>query len=196
MLQRLFQFKKLILSGTLNPWNIDHMRLNLSQPHFGLSVRVKPTLPKVGTWSPPGLLKTQSSIWRAKTARFEGPKQLDLKGVLGVIGKVLKCRCLNWPRIGHLDIWSPSYGQKKGRESNWQFDSRPQKVGFRWWLPPSPGRGVSYESELACGLSQHQMHAKWLLTNSCWFWMQVRDRIAWSLPSLILELPTQPLYPF
>jgi hypothetical protein len=39
-------------------------------------------------------------------------------GVLGVIGKVLKFRCLKWPRIGHLDIFSPSYGQKKGRESN------------------------------------------------------------------------------
>jgi len=50
-------------------------------------------------------------------------------GVLGVIGKVLKCRCLKCPRIGHLDIYSPSYGQKKGRESNWQFDSRPLKVG-------------------------------------------------------------------
>ncbi len=37
--------------------------------------------------------------------------ELELKGqntshwgVLGVIEKVLKCRCLNWPRIGHLDI--------------------------------------------------------------------------------------------
>ncbi len=49
----------------------------------------------------------------------------------GVIGKVLKCRCLKWPRIGHLDIWSPSYGQKKGQESNWQFDSRPLKVKNR-----------------------------------------------------------------
>jgi hypothetical protein len=28
-----------------------------------------------------------------------------------------------------LNICSPSYGQKKGRESNWQFDSRPLKVG-------------------------------------------------------------------
>jgi hypothetical protein len=52
-------------------------------------------------------------------------------GVLGVIGKVLKLRYLKWPCIGHLDICSPSYGQKKGRESNWQFDSRPQKVGNR-----------------------------------------------------------------
>jgi hypothetical protein len=32
---------------------------------------------------------------------------------------------------GHLDICSPSYGQKKGRESNWQFDSRPLKVRNR-----------------------------------------------------------------
>jgi hypothetical protein len=52
-------------------------------------------------------------------------------GVLGVIGKFLKRRCRKWPRIGHLDICSPSYGQKKGRESNWQFDSRPLKVGNR-----------------------------------------------------------------
>ncbi len=28
----------------------------------------------------------------------------------------------------HLDISNTSYGQKKGRESNWQFDSRPLKV--------------------------------------------------------------------
>jgi len=52
-------------------------------------------------------------------------------GVLGVIGKVLKLRCPKCPRITHLDICNPSYGQKKGRESNWQFDSRPLKVGNR-----------------------------------------------------------------
>jgi hypothetical protein len=28
----------------------------------------------------------------------------------------------------HLDIWNISYGQKKGHESNWQFDSRSLKV--------------------------------------------------------------------
>jgi hypothetical protein len=49
--------------------------------------------------------------------------------VLGVIGKVLKCKYPKWPRIGHLDIRSPSYGQKKVQKSNWQFDSRPLKVG-------------------------------------------------------------------
>jgi hypothetical protein len=30
--------------------------------------------------------------------------------------------------MSHLDICNSSYGQKKGRELNWQFDSRPQKV--------------------------------------------------------------------
>ncbi len=52
-------------------------------------------------------------------------------GVLGIIGKVLKCKCPKWPRMSHLDICSASYGQKKGRESNWQFDSRPLKVRNR-----------------------------------------------------------------
>ncbi len=73
-----------------------------------------------------------------ESSRTPENSKLELKGqktlhwgVLGVIGKVLKCRCLNWPRIGHLDICNPSYGQKKGRESNWQFDSRPLKVGNR-----------------------------------------------------------------
>jgi hypothetical protein len=32
--------------------------------------------------------------------------------------------------------------------------------GGRWWLPPSPGRGESSESQVACGLSQHQKGAK------------------------------------
>jgi hypothetical protein len=43
----------------------------------------------------------------------------------------LKCRCPKWPRMSHLNICSPSYGQKKGHESNWQFDSRPLKVRNR-----------------------------------------------------------------
>jgi hypothetical protein len=96
------------------------------QPHFGLSVRVKPTFPKVGSWNLPGLLKTQSSIVGVKTSCI---------GVfLMLLEKVLKCRCPKWPRMSHLDICSPSYGQKKGRESNWQFDSWPLKVG-NWHLP-------------------------------------------------------------
>ncbi len=43
----------------------------------------------------------------------------------------MKHRCLKWACITHLDIWNTSYGQKKGRESNWQFDSQPLKVRNR-----------------------------------------------------------------
>jgi hypothetical protein len=59
---------------------------------------------------------------------FRGQNSLHWS-VFGVIGKVLKFRFPKWPRMSHLDIFSPSYGQKKGRESNRQFDSRPLKVG-------------------------------------------------------------------
>jgi hypothetical protein len=94
----------------------------LSQPHFG-HVWWSPTLGKVGDLESSETLecleldsKTQNtSHW----------------SVLGVIGKVLKRRYRKWPRIGHVDIFSSSHGQKKGRESNWQFDFRPLKVENR-----------------------------------------------------------------
>jgi hypothetical protein len=99
------------------------MRAFVSQPHLGQVWGWSPTLGKVGD--------LESS---------ETPKcsELDNKGqntshwgVLGVVAKVLKRRYRKWPRIGNSDICSPSYEQKKGRESNWQFDSRPLKVGNR-----------------------------------------------------------------
>jgi hypothetical protein len=49
---------------------VKKMRALMLQPHFVLSVRMKLTLPKVGTWSPPGLPKTQSSISGVKTPRI------------------------------------------------------------------------------------------------------------------------------
>jgi hypothetical protein len=95
----------------------------LSQPYFG----------QVWGWSL--TLRKSEDLESSGTLEF---LELDSKaqntlhwGVLGVIGKVLKRKYRKWPRIGHLDICSPSYGQKKGRESNWQFDSRPLKVGNR-----------------------------------------------------------------
>jgi len=48
-----------------------------------------------------------------------------------IIGKLLECRCLKCAHTTHLDIWNTSYGQKKGPESNRQFDSRPLKVRNR-----------------------------------------------------------------
>jgi hypothetical protein len=87
------------------------------------SVRMELTLPKVGDLESSG---TPESLEFKSKGKNTSPW-----GVISVIGKVLKCRCPKWPRIGHLDICSPSYGQKKGRESNWQFDSRPLKVRNR-----------------------------------------------------------------
>jgi hypothetical protein len=57
------------------------------------------------------------------------------RGVLYIIEKLSKCKCRKWARMNHLDIYSTSYDKKKGRESNWQFDSRPLKVRNR----PDPG---------------------------------------------------------
>jgi hypothetical protein len=81
------------------------------------------------------------NTWKSRELESSGTpefSELHSKGkntshwdVLGVIGKVLKRKYRKWPCIDHLDICSPSYGQKKGRESNWQFDSRPLKVGNR-----------------------------------------------------------------
>ncbi len=44
------------------------------------------------------------------------------------IGKLLKCKCLKWACMTHLNIYNTSYGQKKGRESKCQFDSQLLKV--------------------------------------------------------------------
>jgi hypothetical protein len=44
------------------------------------------------------------------------------------MGKLLKHKCRKWARMTHLKIWNTSYDQKKGSESNQQFDSQPLKV--------------------------------------------------------------------
>jgi hypothetical protein len=75
--------------------------------------------------------KCEDETHTPKSGKLESSKtpknsELDCKGqntshwsVLDVIRKVLKFSCPKWPCISHLDIYSPSYGQKKGRESNW-----------------------------------------------------------------------------
>jgi len=75
---------------------------------------------EMGTWESSGTLET---------SKFDCKGQNTFHwAVPYIIGKLSKCRCRKWVRMGHLDIYSTSYGKKKGRESNWQFDSRPLKV--------------------------------------------------------------------
>jgi hypothetical protein len=95
----------------------------MSQPYFG----------QVWGWSPTlGKSEELESFGTPECLELDNKAQNTSHwGVVGVIGKVLKRRYRKWPRIGHLDICRPSYVPKKGRKSNWQFDSRPLKVRNR-----------------------------------------------------------------
>jgi hypothetical protein len=104
----------------LHVWLDFSISPHMSQPHFEASVRMKLTLPKVGIWSHSGLPKTQSLS-----------QNISHWNILYTVGKVLKCRYPKWPCMSHLDIYNITYGWKKGRESNWQFDSWPLKVKNR-----------------------------------------------------------------
>jgi hypothetical protein len=119
----------------------------VSQPHFEASVRMR--LLVWSLWNihtsvtTPLWGKCEDETHTPKSGNLESfgtPANLELnnrakntspRSVLYTVGKALKCRCRKWPRMSHLDICSTSYGQKKGRESNYQFDSRPQKVKNR-----------------------------------------------------------------
>jgi hypothetical protein len=60
----------------------------------------------MGTWE---------SSETPETLEFDCKGQNTLHwGVLYIIGKLLKCRCRKWARMSHLNIWSTSYGKKKG----------------------------------------------------------------------------------
>ncbi len=91
----------------------------------------------VGSWSPKRTPKFSEHNYKGQNS---SPWR-----VFYIIGNLLKRRYLKWVCIAHVDIWSTSYGQKKGRELNWQLDSRPlhvknwldflmckQRVTYRW----------------------------------------------------------------
>jgi hypothetical protein len=74
---------------------------------------MKLTLPKLGLGSPSGLLKLQSLIAGVKTPHIEvffisleSYQSVDVENGFA------------WPRMGHLNICSISYGKKKGQKSN------------------------------------------------------------------------------
>jgi hypothetical protein len=120
-----------LLDGILSTWSstptltplVALTWTQLSQPHFGQGWGWSPTLGKVGGLESSGTPECSELNNKVQNTWHWG--------VLGVVGKLLKRRYRKCPHIGNLDICSPSYGQKKGRESNWQFDSRPLKVGNR-----------------------------------------------------------------
>jgi hypothetical protein len=79
--------------------------------------------PKMGTWE---------SSATPKNSELDCRGQNTLPwGFLYTVGNFLKRRCRKWPCKSHSNISSTSYVRKKGRESKWQFDSRPLKVRNR-----------------------------------------------------------------
>jgi hypothetical protein len=107
-------------------WIWDHFSIVVATPLWG-KCEVTTHTPKNGTWESSGTPENSEL-----NCKCQNTSHWD---VLYTVGKVLKFRCPKWPRMSHLEICSTSYGRKKGRESNWQFDSRPLKVRNR----PDPG---------------------------------------------------------
>ncbi len=75
------------------------------------------------------------SQWTFESSKsdFRGQNLMDWR-VHYTSKKFLKPKCLKWSCITHLDIKNISYGQNKGRESNWQFNFRPLKVKNRQYF--------------------------------------------------------------
>jgi hypothetical protein len=92
------------------------------QPYSWTSGKMTFTLSKWGLGSPLGLSKLQNSIARIKTPCIE---------VFFISLESYRSVDRNWAHMSHLDNCNTSYDKKKGRESDWQFDSRPQKVKNR-----------------------------------------------------------------
>jgi len=80
-------------------------------------------------------LPRQLSLWEMKSRWIPKASESDFRGqnsmacsILYIIGNFFEHKFLKWACITHLNIWNTSYGQKKGQESNCQFDSQPEKV--------------------------------------------------------------------
>jgi hypothetical protein len=108
------------------------------------------------------------SRWTFESSKnnCKGPNLLDWR-VIYIIGNFLKRRCLKWAHMTHSNTSNTSYGQKRGRKSNWQFDSRPLKVGdrhdflaWRWRVTyrwKTLNKGYKFSSNL---ISIKGLHAK------------------------------------
>jgi hypothetical protein len=69
------------------------------------------------------------SRWTPKSSKSDYKGQNPFPWIFFcIIGNTLKRRCPKWARMTHLDVCNTSYDQKKGQESNWEFDSQPRKV--------------------------------------------------------------------
>jgi hypothetical protein len=125
----------------------------LSQPHFRLSVRVKPTLPKVGTWSPPGLPKTQSTIAGVKSPRIsallvslERSWSVDVQNGLAWAIWTSAAQVMGKRRAGvKLPLWLPTTKSREStcsRRALWECDTALESYlwGLQLWFRLHPNR--------------------------------------------------------
>ncbi len=99
------------------------------ESHFMLSgvwERVREWTPTLPSELPFWELESQ---WTPESSKGDckGQNSLDWK-VPYIIENLLEHRFQKWACMTHLRTYNTSYGQKKGRESNYQFDSRPLKA--------------------------------------------------------------------
>jgi hypothetical protein len=126
------------------------------------SVGVKPNTSKVGDLESSGTPECLEFDSKAQNTSHWG--------VLGVIGKVLKRRYRKWPRIGHLDICSPSYGKKEGLG-----------VKLAIWLPTTKSRESTSSRHLIWGCDMSLERSERGL--QVWFRSrrdQIRSRELWA----------------
>ncbi len=124
--------------STFGAWT-NHWQTQTHKTHHGLDLGEATTFPFIVFSMPGHRASVATPFWAKCEDEAQNPKsgKLESSGTLenserdfrnqislhlyalGVIEKVLKRRCPKWPCMSHLDICSPSYGQKKGWESNW-----------------------------------------------------------------------------
>jgi hypothetical protein len=132
-----YPYKVNVATLTLSLWPRQGLaRLRVKNEARGSHLMLPGVQKNVREWT--FTLPSEFPFWELESQWTSKSSKGDCKGqnpfswkVLYNIGNLLKRRCLKWARMTHLDIWNTSYGQKKGRESNCQFDSRPLKVKNR-----------------------------------------------------------------
>jgi hypothetical protein len=78
-----------------------------------------------------GVLMDPQWTFEPSGSDCKGQKPLNWN-VFYIIEKLLEHKFLKWAHMTCLDTSNTSYGQNKGWELNWQFDSWPLKVGNRF----------------------------------------------------------------
>jgi hypothetical protein len=136
------------------------------------SVRMKLTLPKLGTWSPPGLPKIQSLIVGVKTPRIgvflislERSWSVDVQNGLVWVIRTSIAQVMGQRRVENrpnLDVrWRSATWRWKDLEESYKIDSELVPIGGRgeklWW-PKVPGVQIGTVSRLHFGSPGTKSH--------------------------------------